>query len=125
MSNNSNKEEGKKPLYSKKAGERMFAGANDTLFKRAAELRSYQTHAEEILWNYLRTKPYGFKFRRQHPFLNYVLDFYCHSLKLVIEVDGRIHQKEKSEEVISQLENYLTAKAKLKIEKPHKPRSPL
>ncbi|MBO9682401.1 MAG: DUF559 domain-containing protein [Flavisolibacter sp.] len=44
-----------------------------------------------MLWNYLRTKPFGFKFRRQHPFSIYILDFYCHQLKLVIEVDGSIH----------------------------------
>ncbi|RYZ60748.1 MAG: DUF559 domain-containing protein [Chitinophagaceae bacterium] len=72
----------------------MFAGADKLLFVRAAELRKRQTNAEEILWGYLRTKPGGFKFRRQHPFLNYILDFYCHTLHLVIEVDGRIHERE-------------------------------
>ena len=78
----------------KKAADRMYAGAEKSLFERASELRGQQTHAEELLWNYLRTKPMGFKFRRQHPFLNYILDFYCHSLHLVIEVDGSIHDLE-------------------------------
>ena len=73
---------------------KMFSGASKVLFLRAKELRKQQTHAEEILWNYLKTKPFGFKFRRQHPFSNYILDFYCHSLKLVIEVDGSIHNLE-------------------------------
>jgi cyclase len=55
------------------------------------QLRGQQTFAEGLLWNYLRTKPYGFKFRRQHSFSIYILDFYCHFLKLAIEVDGSIH----------------------------------
>ena len=42
---------------------------------------------------YLKTKPLGIKFRRQHPYSIYILDFYCHSLKLVIEVDGKIHEQ--------------------------------
>src|SRR6478672_354665 len=71
---------------------KMFLGAEKLLFEKAANLRKEQTLAEEILWNYLRTKPFGLKFRRQHPFSNYILDFYCHSLKLVIEVDGSIHE---------------------------------
>jgi very-short-patch-repair endonuclease len=66
----------------------MFSGADSFLFERASKLRKQQTFAEEILWNYLRTKPFGFKFRRQHAFSIYILDFYCHSLKLAIEVDG-------------------------------------
>ena len=73
---------------------KMNSGALKGIFVRAKELRKNQTHAEEILWNYLRTKPFGCKFRRQHPFSNYILDFYCHSLKLVIEVDGSIHELE-------------------------------
>ena len=72
----------------------MFSGADKLLFQKAAQLRSQPTFAEELLWNYLRTKPCGFKFRRQHPFSNYILDFYCHALCLVIEVDGSIHQVE-------------------------------
>lgn len=76
----------------------MFSGAEKLLFERAARLRGQQTFAEVILWNYLRTKPHGFKIRRQHPFSTYILDFYCHSLKLVIEVDGSIHNIEEVKE---------------------------
>jgi len=72
----------------------MFAGADKFLFARAGELRKQQTFAEELLWQYLKTKPLGFKFRRQHVFSNYILDFYCHALKLVIEVYGSIHNEE-------------------------------
>ena len=86
----------------------MFSGADNFLFERASKLRKQQTFAEEILWNYLRTKPFGFKFRRQHPFSVYILDFYCHALKLAIEVDGSIHNidevKEKDEIRQKQLE---------------------
>lgn len=73
---------------------RMFSGADKLLFERAAALRKQQTFAEEILWNYLKAKPFGFKFRRQHPFSIYILDFYCHQLKLAIEVDGTVHNLE-------------------------------
>lgn len=71
---------------------KMFAGGEKTLFKRASQLRGKQTFGEETLWNFLRTKPFGIKFRRQHVYSVYILDFYCHSLKLVIEVDGSIHK---------------------------------
>jgi very-short-patch-repair endonuclease len=72
----------------------MFAGADKLLFAKAGELRKRQTFAEELLWQYLKTKPLGFKFRRQHAYWTYILDFYCHALKLVIEVDGSIHNEE-------------------------------
>lgn len=72
---------------------KMHAGANKHLYQRARELRNNATHAERLLWNFLRTKPNGFKFRRQHPYSIYILDFFCHSLKLVIEVDGSIHDE--------------------------------
>lgn len=67
---------------------KMHSGAAKPLYQMARELRNNATHAETILWGYLKTKPLGFKFRRQHPYSIYILDFYCHSLKLVIEVDG-------------------------------------
>lgn len=84
--------------------QKMHAGAGRFLFQRAMELRNQCTHAEEILWGYLRTKPHGIKFRRQHPYSIYILDFYCHALKLVIEVDGSIHLKEdvKANDIIRQ-----------------------
>jgi very-short-patch-repair endonuclease len=49
------------------------------------------TQAELVLWEYLRQHPLGYKFRRQHPLGIYVVDFYCHKSKLVIEVDGSVH----------------------------------
>jgi very-short-patch-repair endonuclease len=46
---------------------------------------------EILLWDELRRRPDGFKFRRQHPLGPYVADFYCAALKLVVEVDGSSH----------------------------------
>jgi very-short-patch-repair endonuclease len=72
----------------------IFAGAGKLLLARTGDLRKKQTFSEELLWQYLKTKPLGFKFRRQHAYGIYILDFYCHALKLVIEVDGSIHNSE-------------------------------
>lgn len=76
----------------------MHSGAVKLIFQNAKELRNRATHAEEVLWNLLCKKPFGYKFRRQHPFSIYILDFYCHALKLVIEVDGSIHDEIKVQE---------------------------
>jgi very-short-patch-repair endonuclease len=58
----------------------------------ARSLRKQPTKAEEILWRYLRgSRFHGAKFRRQVPFDRYVVDFYCHATKLVVEIDGKQH----------------------------------
>ena len=73
----------------------MFYGAKPDIFQKAKELRNNETKAEKILWEHLKqNKIPGFKFRRQHPIDIFIVDFYCHKLKLVIEVDGVIHDKE-------------------------------
>jgi len=62
------------------------------LLKRARELRRNATDAEEILWRALRNRRLaGLKFRRQHPYHGYILDFYCHEHRLAIELDGGGH----------------------------------
>ena len=59
---------------------------------RARLLRKKATKPERIRWRHLRNQNFaGYKFRRQHPFEGYVLDFYCPSAKLVIELDGGGH----------------------------------
>ncbi len=71
----------------------MWKGASPQIFSNAKRLRDNATEAEEIVWLALRNSQLdGYKFRRQHPLLNYVVDFYCHQLKLVIEIDGEYHQ---------------------------------
>ena len=50
------------------------------------------TPAENVLWKCLRAKRFnGLKFRRQQVIEGFIVDFYCHSLGLIIEVDGEIH----------------------------------
>jgi very-short-patch-repair endonuclease len=59
----------------------------------ARNLRKENTRAEEILWRRLRgSRFHGAKFRRQVPFDRFVVDFYCHAAKLVVELDGRQHE---------------------------------
>lgn len=75
----------------------MHAGAISELYQRARELRNWATYAEDVLWGFLKTKPLGYKFRRQHPYSIFILDFYCHKLKFVIEVDGSIHNRKEQQ----------------------------
>jgi very-short-patch-repair endonuclease len=58
---------------------------------RRQALRSNMTEPEKKLWQILRGKQMGVKFRRQHGIGHYIADFYCPELKLVIEVDGDSH----------------------------------
>ena len=59
-------------------------------------LRKNMTDSEKMLWSKLRRKQhFGMKFRRQNPIGRYIADFYCHELKLIIEVDGKIHDTRK------------------------------
>ncbi len=77
----------------------MFYGASPEIFKRAGELRKNMTEAESKLWSLLRKKQVGGKrFRRQHPVKTFIVDFYCHECKLVVEVDGSIHKLEGQKE---------------------------
>lgn len=69
----------------------MFYGASNLIFERAKELRNRLTDSESLLWNHIKGKQLRVKFRRQHPISNYIADFYCHEIKLVIELDGSIH----------------------------------
>ncbi len=64
------------------------------LKERARYMRQNPTEAEQILWQRLRHRRIkGYRFRRQHPIVRYIVDFYCAEAKLVIEVDGSIHSE--------------------------------
>lgn len=63
----------------------------NAVLARARELRRSPTLPEGLLWQFLRKRPEGLKFRRQHPFGPYVVDFYCPAARLVVEVDGASH----------------------------------
>lgn len=69
----------------------MHKGAPADNFKRAEDLRLKMTAAENLLWARIKDKQLYEKFRRQHPIQLYIVDFYCHKHKLVIEVDGKYH----------------------------------
>ncbi|HET6913368.1 MAG TPA: endonuclease domain-containing protein [Rhodanobacteraceae bacterium] len=63
--------------------------------KLQRRLRNAPTDAEHALWQRLRLRQLsGYKFRRQHPFGNYILDFVCLERMLIVEVDGGQHTNE-------------------------------
>ena len=59
--------------------------------ERARQLRRNMSPAERRLWAILRTRPGGFKLRKQHPNDPFTLDFSCHEAGLAIEIDGASH----------------------------------
>jgi very-short-patch-repair endonuclease len=73
----------------------MYYGADSKTLRAAHILRRRMTKAEAVLWKKLRERNvFNTKFRRQHPISIFIVDFYCHEYKLVIEVDGDIHNDE-------------------------------
>ncbi|MAZ26632.1 MAG: leucine--tRNA ligase [Cytophagaceae bacterium] len=82
------KGEGNRPGY--------LTGGNNShlLIERAKEMRKAPTAEEDILWQELRGKSLGYKFRRQHLIDDFTVDFVCLSKKLVVEVDGPIHDQQ-------------------------------
>ncbi len=71
---------------------------NRILKDRRIELRRKETPTEKILWFYLRSDKLGVKFKRQHSVGGYILDFYCAKKKLIIELDGEIHNTKDAKE---------------------------
>lgn len=71
---------------------------NKKLKQLSRNLRNDSTNAEIILWKELRAAAFGYTFNRQKPILNYIVDFYCKPLNLVIEVDGISHWGEEQQE---------------------------
>ena len=77
----------------------MFFGAKPAIFEKAAVLRENMTPAEKLLWEKLKDKNlFSYKFRRQHPIDIFIVDFYCHPLRLVIELDGKYHLNKEQKE---------------------------
>ena len=70
----------------------FFFGASASVFEKSRILRKSMTKAETTLWQVIkRGQIFGLHFRRQHPINRFIADFYCHKARLVIEVDGEIH----------------------------------
>ena len=69
----------------------------------ARNLRRESTPEEKIVWEALRNRKFmGLKFRRQHVLEGFVVDFYCHSFNLAIEIDGKIHEIQLDYDLIRQ-----------------------
>ena len=76
---------------------RRIRGTTKEIEEAACRLRQELTTAEDILWQALRGRQLGgLKFRCQHPVGRFIVDFYCPSCKLAIEVDGSIHDLQQS-----------------------------
>ena len=82
---------------------------------RAKELRKNQTEAEIKFWNEIlkSDKLKNFKFTTQKPVDNFIVDFYCSALGLIIEIDGDIHKFQKARD--TERDNILKEKFGLKI----------
>lgn len=77
----------------------LFYNAKPHIFEKAKMLRETMTPSEKILWEHLKGKKVlNLRFRSQHPIDRFIADFYCHPLKLVIEVDGGIHKSREQKE---------------------------
>ncbi len=66
--------------------------------ERAKELRREMTPAEKLLWQEVRANKLGVRFRRQQVIQGFIVDFYCHQVGLVVEVDGDVHDLQKEED---------------------------
>lgn len=75
--------------------------------KYRRNLRTQATKSERILWQQLKNKQLGVKFRRQVSIGTYIIDFYCHEKKLVIELDGYTHQGDEAIAKDNQKQDYL------------------
>jgi very-short-patch-repair endonuclease len=74
----------------------MYYGASTETLSAAKILRKNMTFCENLLWERLKLKQIcGLRFRRQHPIAFFIVDFYCHEAKLVIELDGEIHNQQR------------------------------
>jgi len=82
-------------------------------WKRAQELRGEATKAECVVWNAIRGGRLGVKFRRQHPFGPFFLDFYASEIRLVVELDGGIHELADVKERDAAREEYLRGRQRV------------
>lgn len=81
---------------------------NPQLKTLARQLRNNMTQAEVVLWKRLKGQQFiGYDFHRQKPIGNFIADFYCYPVRLVIEVDGYSHQFEETVERDHAKEDFL------------------
>ncbi|PHS62072.1 MAG: DNA methylase [Flavobacterium sp.] len=74
----------------------------------ARKLRKESTLSEILVWQKIKQRSYDVQFHRQVPMLNYIVDFYCHEIQLVIEIDGNSHDYKYFEDLHrqNQIEKY-------------------
>ncbi|MCA9387052.1 endonuclease domain-containing protein [Candidatus Dojkabacteria bacterium] len=75
----------------------MILNYNPSLKDKAKKLRKNMTWSEAKLWVKLKNKQLGYDFHRQKPIDEYIVDFFCPELNLIIELDGTSHTEEKYE----------------------------
>ncbi len=98
-------------IVDKQAWETASPLLYDILKEKAKEMRNKPTEAEKMLWNVLSNKGIdGFKFRRQHIIGEYIVDFVCLEKRLIIEVDGSIHNTPEQKEHDNQRTEWLKSK---------------
>ncbi|MFA5791610.1 MAG: endonuclease domain-containing protein [Candidatus Paceibacterota bacterium] len=92
-----------------------FIPYDKNLVSRARELRKETTETEKLFWNKIlkNKKLVNLKFTRQKPLDYFIVDFYCASLSLIIEIDGKIHNFQKTRD--KERDNLLKQKFGLKI----------
>ena len=74
------------------------------------ELRNHLTPAEAFLWKYLKSKRFeGRRFTKQHSIGNFIVDFYCPSEKMIIELDGNVHNNQIAEDYDKKRTLYLNS----------------
>jgi very-short-patch-repair endonuclease len=73
----------------------MYFKAKPGTLETTSILRKNMTFSEMLLWEKLKGKQiFGLRFRRQHPINIFIVDFYCHAVRLVVEIDGEIHDQQ-------------------------------
>ena len=85
----------------------MDASTHQLLCQMTKYNRKHPTEAEALLWEHLRGKQLGVRFRRQHPIYDYIPDFVCLTLNLIIEVDGDYHLAEEQQLSDRERDTYL------------------
>ncbi|NNP72470.1 DNA methyltransferase [Acinetobacter defluvii] len=83
---------------------------NSQLLEFAKNMRTNATDAEHLMWQILRARGFmDLKFRRQHVIAPYIVDFYCHEIGLVIELDGSQHGTDDAVEYDAERTKFLEA----------------
>ena len=82
---------GARPIPDSRVKNHRMRNKSETAKNRARAYRKDQSVAEQWLWNAIRKDKLGFRFRRQFPIENYILDFYCFEAKVCVEMDSDLH----------------------------------